>query len=400
MSKAQKTRVLFLIHTLGGGGAEKALVNLVRALPRDRFDITVETVIDTGRYRSELPSWVRYETALSIPLVSKGESGDGSGSLLANPGPLRVLAAKAYASALRLASARTLYRHIVKDGYDVEVAFLEGICAKAISGSASDALKLGWVHVDISEQRKSHSVWRSLRDEEDGWEAFDRIVAVSEHVRSSFCGLFPSQAGKTAVCHNILDVQECRLLSGEDDEGRARKGKGLRICSVGRLNRQKGYDRLVEAAAGLKREGLEFSVEIVGTGTARDELTSLIEGADLQGTVELLGYRKNPLPLVAAADLFVAPSRAEGLSTAVAEALALGVPVLATDCSGMRELLGDSERGLIVENSTEGIREGLRSLMSNQEVLDSYRREIASSEPPLSREAGVREFLWLLEGGR
>ena len=89
--------------------------------------------------------------------------------------------------------------------------------------------------------------------------------------------------------------------------------------------------------------------------------------------VRLPGFLANPYPLVASADLFVCPSRAEGYSTAVTESLILGVPVLATECAGMRELVGAHCCGIITDNNERAFYLGLKSLLENKAQLPRMR---------------------------
>jgi glycosyltransferase involved in cell wall biosynthesis len=91
--------------------------------------------------------------------------------------------------------------------------------------------------------------------------------------------------------------------------------------------------------------------------------------------VKLLGFHTNPYKYIVQGDLFVCSSRSEGYSTAVTEALVLGVPVITTDCSGMAELLKDGECGMITENDDEAFYEGLKSLLNDAAMLEYYREK-------------------------
>lgn len=391
----EKRKVLFLIHTLGGGGAEKALVNLVKALPSNRWDITVETVIDTGRYRRELPSYIEYRSMISLPMLSNQEKKNDSGSLLATRSPFKLMLVKAYTLFWRVMPAKLLYRWASGSRhYDNVIAYLEGITTKIVSGcDDSTTHKAAWVHVDLSIQEKAHAVYHSQADELAAYDRFDRIVCVSDYVAETFTAMFGRVSEKVTVCHNILDADEVSELSYLDSQIARRDQDVVNVVSVGRLNWQKGYDRLLEAIASVKSRGVaNFHVDIIGTGTAREQLEEQLHGLYLEDNVNFIGYLDNPYPYIAHADLFVAPSRTEGLSTVVAEAIALGCPVLATDCSGMRELLGESNAGLIVPNTVEGIADGLTVLLGNTDELVTLGARAKLAGNPLTASRGVREF--------
>lgn len=397
-----KKHILFLIHTLGGGGAEKALVNLVKSLPSDKYEIEVKTVIDTGKYRNALPETVTYSTFISLPKLSDKEKEGESGSLLARPSKLKRAIAKIYVLIWRLLPPSLLYRLVVDKQYDYEVAFLEGISTKIIAGSTnSSAKQIAWVHVDLDIQKKSHAVYLSKGKEQEAYSRFSSIACVSENVKESMNRLFPSLSGKFVVCHNILDDEEIKHLA-KCSFPKKTFNKSNRMhyefCAVGRLNWQKGYDRLIKAASRLSSEGFDnFHITIIGTGTAFSDLQSLIWKNKLQEIVDLIGYQDNPYKYISSADLFVAPSRTEGLSTVVAEALALNCPVLATNCSGMHELLDNNQCSMIVDNSEDGIFQGLRYILCNKEILGALKKRAQECGNPLSRDRGLNDFYKVLK---
>lgn len=396
----RKRKVLFLIHTLGGGGAEKALVNLVKTLPQNEWDITVKTVVNTGKYRSDLPKHVRYKSMISLPVLSAKEREGSSGSLLAHPGRIKILVARLYTKLWRLAPSRMLYAWAIgREKYDVEVSFLEGISTKILARRSNGfAKRIAWVHVDLEEQQKSHAVFSSLQDECRAYETFDCIACVSDSVAEAFSRLFPALKEKVAVCHNILDGKEVSELAKEpiDCPDIPVKSDAPLLYSIGRLNWQKGYDRLIEAAAVVRKRGYDFNIVIAGTGTAFGELSQKIANYGLGNHIFLAGYLDNPYSWLTRADLFVAPSRTEGLSTVVAEALVCGCPVLATDCSGMRELLEDSGAGIIVENSTAGLVQGLEMLLGNYKKYIALKEAAQKCGNPLSASRGLTEFEMLV----
>ena len=89
----------------------------------------------------------------------------------------------------------------------------------------------------------------------------------------------------------------------------------------------------------------------------------------------MLGFKQNPYPYLKSSDVFVCSSYAEGFSTVVTEALILGIPVVTTECAGMRELLGDSEHGLIVDNSDEGLLYGMKTMVEDKECRNVYKEK-------------------------
>lgn len=117
------------------------------------------------------------------------------------------------------------------------------------------------------------------------------------------------------------------------------------LVSVGRLHPQKGYDLLIEAIAPLLADQPGWQLLIVGEGPARFDLERQIREAGLEGRIHLPGYRDDVPSILAAADAFVLASRWEGMPNAVLEAMAAGLPVVATDVEGIDELIVDRADG-------------------------------------------------------
>lgn len=383
-----KKKILFLIHTLGGGGAEKVLVDLVNNLDKSKFKITVMTVIDTGVYKDAILPEIEYRTMFKLPFFVRG--GNESGSLLNDMSRKKKLFIKAYTLFWKYIPTEYIYKHFIKEKYDYEVAFLEGICAKIISSSSnSDSQKYVWIHVDFINQHKSGNVFKNINIEKQTYNKFDKIVCVSEYVKQQIIKLFDFDESHVVVKYNPVDEGIICQKSLTESCTEISKRK-FTICSIGRLNKQKSYMRLLEAANILYKENFDFDVWIIGEGTDRSNLINFIEKNHLNDKVFLLGYMKNPYYLLRQADIFVCSSIAEGYSTAVSEAVVLGIPVITTDCSGMREILGDSEYGLIVENSVEGIEYGLRKILTDESLFNYYRKQVEVRKEDFTLSARIK----------
>ncbi len=140
----------------------------------------------------------------------------------------------------------------------------------------------------------------------------------------------------------------------------------LVVGAVGRLSKEKGFDALIRAAGRLLREGLDFEVWIAGTGDRRAALEKLVGESGLGERVRLLGYRSDTIDLYHAMDVFALSSLREGLPNVVLEAMALGVPVVATRVAGVPRLVRDGVEGLVVAPGNEPeLAAGLRRLLTD-----------------------------------
>ena len=358
------TKILFFIDTLTGGGAEKVLRTLVNNMDPGRFDITVHT-LEEADPTGLLAPHVRYRA------VNRCKTALGK---------------KLFSYWLRLcAQMKWLYPLYIRDDYDMEVAYLECGPTKILAHSTNRrAKKIAWVHCDLAIKENMADQAEKLRGY---YRAYDKVVCVSENVRDSFLRLFGAVT-EAVVLHNVND--EADILAKAEAFAVPRRS-GADMVAVGRLAEQKGFDRLIEACAMLKNDGMDFHLRILGEGPERSNLEAQIFREGLEDHIELMGQQANPYPYIREADVLVCSSRYEGLSTAVTEALILGKAVVTTPCTGMDELLGDSEHGIITEDSAEGIYEGLKKMLEDPAFRKQYAEAAAVRGKAFSKEKLVAE---------
>ncbi len=152
------------------------------------------------------------------------------------------------------------------------------------------------------------------------------------------------------------------------------------LVTSGRLVGQKGYDRLLNVCHRLNQDQLKYDLWILGEGWSRPELEGQIQRYQLKN-VKLLGFKENPYQYIKQGDLFVCSSVNEGFSLVIAEAMMLGLPIISTDCAGPNELLDFGKYGLLVDNSEEGLYEGLKKLLNNPSLLQEYKQKSKERVP-------------------
>lgn len=335
------------MDTLSAGGAEKVLCALVNNMDQQKFEITVQTLNEVDPKEFLIPG-IRYKA------INRCKT---------------VLGRKLYSYWLRLcAELKWIYPLYIKDDYDIEVAYLECGPTKIMASSTNKkALKLAWVHCDLAKKEGMAEQSDKLKRY---YHAYDKVVCVAETVRDSFVKLF-GPVPEAVVLHNVNDETEIRRKA---DAFLPERDDVPTFCSVGRLSFEKGNDRLIEACRMLKADGHDFRFWIVGDGQERAKLEEQIKAYDLATCVKFWGFQSNPYPYMKYVDFLVVPSRFEGFSTVVTEALILGKTVVTTPCSGMLEQLGDSEYGLITEDSIEGIYSGVKKILDTPRLLERYTR--------------------------
>ncbi len=356
-------KILFFIENLSAGGAEKVLQNLVNNMDDEKFDITVQTVWKENPEKY-LNNNIKYKYI--YPYYSKLNNYKYRlGALL-----------------------KTIYPLHIKDNYDIEVAYLECGATKVISTSTNKkAKKFAWVHCDLS--KKISNINEFKQKSVKWYKKFDKVVCVSRDVEKSFKSIYGNEFD-TEVIYNVIDDYSIREKANENVADFSFDKKIPTIVSVGRLSTQKRFDRLIEAHKTLLDEGFLNNLLIIGEGNERERLEQIIKASGVEKTVTLLGFKSNPYPYIKNADLLACSSDYEGFSSFVAEGLILGKAIVTTECTGMEELLGNSQYGIITECDGKALSDGIKKLLFDNGLKEEYERNALERGEGFSIEASVK----------
>lgn len=344
-------KVLFMIPSLGQGGAEKVLVNLVNNMDKTKFDITVQTIFDVGVNKQFLNKNIKYKSHYKRQF----------------PGNSKYLC---------LFKPERLYSRFIKEHYDVIVSYLEGPTARIVSGCIDKDTKLvSWIHVQQESKAIASASFRSFNEAKNCYEKFDRTICVSNYVMKNFIGNF-ELTKPIEVLYNTNESDKIITLAEEKITDYEFSTNEPTLIAIGTLKKSKGFDKLAKIHRRLLDSGIKNKVIILGKGPEEKNLKALIDELSISNTFTLLGYRTNPYKYVNNSDLFVCASTAEGFSTAATESLILGTPVCTVDVSGMKEMLGDNnEYGIVTENNEDALYEGIKSMLVEDELLKYYKNQ-------------------------
>lgn len=366
-------KILFLIHDLGHGGAEKVLVNLVNNMDREKFDISVTALFGGGVNEQFLKPHIHYRAV--FPKAFPGNS-----------------------HVMKLLTPKQLHSLCVKGHYDIEVAYLEGPAARVISGCEDRGTKLiSWIHTEQKTKKRAAMSFRNYREAQECYQAFDRIVCVAKTVQEDFLHVMPVTV-PTQVLYNTNESEKILQSSREPVEDGLFSDREIQLVGVGKLVENKGFHRLIPIVAKLRRDGLPVHLYILGVGPMEGHLRALAAEQGVEQFVTFLGYCTNPYKYVARCDAFVCSSYAEGFSTAATEALIVGTPVCTVEVSGMKEMLGESnEWGIVTENDDEALYQGLRELLCDPARCAHYREKALERGKTFRTESTVKAVEEMLE---
>ena len=353
-----KKRVLMLVPSLGMGGMERVCVNYANLLSKRGYRVTLlNLTFDSPEIIGELCDEVEYHNNVAVRMPN-----------IVKAGPKRLFRGsfrlRPFSSWIRTSEPSKVYRSLITsdpDRYDIEIAFYGGMMMRILSGSLQrKSVKLGWIHSPTIERH--FSAFASPEDAVAAYRSMDMLVCVSREISDRAKALFGSDVNAEVINNpnNTARIREKSLEPVTDIQK-----KRFTFINASRIDIDcKGYDRLAEAVARLRAEGEDFEVWILGDGKDSRKLEALVSEKGLGDVIRLLGRKSNPFCYIRLADCYICSSRHEGFSMVVAEAIILGTPVVTTDISGASEMLGDSEYGLITENSEEGIYRGMKKMLS------------------------------------
>ena len=349
-------KVLIVTDSLRGGGAEKVLYDILKNIDLKKYRIDIFLIFNYGIYKYKIE-----ELGISIEGLFN-ERKDLINNIFYKK--LKSLLIKIYRWIY--CKYPFLIKKLKRKEYDIEIAFLEGYSSVLVANRKNNSKKIGWIHIDLE---KHKMINRNL--EMESYKKIDKIICVSNDSKISVENLYPELKAKIEVIYNPIPKEE--ILKNSLKESNIYSTEKVNLITVGRLNKQKGYDILLKTHNELLNEGLDYNLYILGEGEERKKLEQYIKDNNIERNTFLLGFKENPYPYIKEADVFISSSRYEGYSLVVAEALCLEKPVIATKCTGPVELLDNGKYGLLAEvENVESLKENMKKLILSEKLRKKY----------------------------
>lgn len=370
-----KKHVLFTIHYLELGGAERSLLGLLDSIDYSRVEVDLFVYSHRGELMGVIPPEVNL-----LPEIPEYAQIERPLLDVMRDGYWRIACARirakrqyaAYARKRRPKDNMAVYSYISRNlisvlpaispeiTYDIAVSYLmpHDYVLKKVKAKR----KVAWIHTDYSQIDIDTQVELPV------WSGYDRIVSISESVSKHFLALFPSLYGKIRVIPNQVPCKWVRqqaesLPSEEVEREMPRTPWRINLLSVGRFSPAKNYDNVPDICRRIRAAGLDVCWYIIGFGSEERLIRQRIRESGMEDFVRLLGKKENPYPYMKACDFYVQPSRYEGSPVTVLEAKALSRPVILTAFPTSHSVVTDGVDGWIVPMDNEGCAEGITSLI-------------------------------------
>jgi glycosyltransferase involved in cell wall biosynthesis len=363
-------KILIMNEFIIAGGIETVMMDFVKNLDRESYSITILTPELDPLFYKYYGNHIEY-----ICLYN---------SLYPQSGLLSSLGNKVKRYVGRLSARREIERR----DFDIAISLKEGFCMKFIS-SIKASKKLAWVQGDYGALHWT-KVYFKEGEELECMRKFDSVVCVSKQVKESLLELV-GDPENLVVRDNPIDESRIREMSKEAVDYRGERTAPTFI-SIGRLTEVKGFDLMLRVCRRLNEEGYVYSLDIVGDGEEKSSLFEYAAENKLEN-VRLLGFQKNPYKYLRQADWFISTSKVEGYAIVIQEAAILGVPVMATDCSGVKELLGEkNEYGIVMEIDEESIYESMKRVISDRNIHRHYKEQIKERAKAISVKERIKKI--------
>lgn len=379
-----RTKVLFVAEELSMNGAMKSLISLLKALPKDKYDVSLFLFKHGGELANQLPDDV-YLLPEMMPYAI-----------------YRLPLKKAISYALRynkfnLALFRIIiaFERAIKSNYfgmwnllpdipghyDLVCGYADGFVAPTIIKKTDAKKKANWIHYTYSNWAQAKYVYKALIES-------DLCIPVSKVAGKDLDEVLGVPT-RQHVIHNITDIDECLLRAAEPVEVPRTDGI-IRIVSVGRVTPQKNFHIIPDIAQILLLRNIKFEWYIIGYGDEFNELVSSTKELHLEHYVHFIGSRTNPMPWINSADIFVNPSNNESWGMTVSEALCLGKVVIASDIPVFAEQITDGVNGLMCDSEPIQMANTICKIIENPDLRKKL--EENASKYPFSKHTIIEEF--------
>lgn len=351
-----KKHILFIDGPLGGGGAERVLIDILQNIDYVKYDVDLAVICRGGVLMDEVPAEV------NVIELWKGYN-------------------LAYKLAYRMSKwlhCNWLFSHKMNGSklrrdYDVEISFLEGMPLKLGALRTTIAKKVTWVHADLNTHCYEASQFYP-GEELSAYNKMDVVVNVSKDCEDAFSRRFPDCVAEKRVIYNPIDRAKIERMADEYEVSRS--DKKLTVITVGRLTPQKNPVRFLQVAKMAHQSSLPVEFKWVGDGELRSQMETMRDEMGLHDVVEFTGFTKNPFPHIKGADIMLVTSDFEGFCLVICEAMCLGVPVISTRTAGPSEIIGDNEYGVLTDLSPEALFANLKQLIEHPEKRNAIAQKI------------------------
>ena len=366
----KKIKILFMINSLGLGGAEKSLISLLQLLDYDKYDVDLQMMNFGGMFESLLPKEVHVLPELDFLKFSRKTLIQQVFSF-----NFKFLLARAHTaislrennrSGRKLHDTQAYWRGCKNaygfhpNTYDVAIAWGQGTPTHYVASKVKAARKYAWINANYELAGHNKEFDREY------YSVYDKNICVSHELALLFEKVFPEYKDKLDV---ILDIQNPNIIiSMAEEKIELPKKAAVTIVTVGRYSRPKNYGLAIDTAKELLNRKIDFVWYAVGEGPERSLMERKISEYQMQDRFILLGAKSNPYPYIKVADVYVQTSSFEGYCLTLAEARMLNKLCVTTNFDVVYEQMIQRQNGLVVDMTPAAVADGIIEILGNRQL--------------------------------
>lgn len=376
-------KVLFMLINMNVGGTEKALLNMISEMPRDKFDITILMLEEYGEFLDDIPKDVKVKyldyyndikCTLNNPPQQTAKELIRNGKLIKGINTL----CSHFISKVK-GERCNFFKYILKgypnitETYDIAVAYAGPMdfISYFIVNKVSAKKKIQWVHFDVTK------IGLNKKFTEKIYSKFDKVFVVSNEGKDKLINLVPILKDRVDTFFNIIS-SKLILKKANESIGFNDDYSGIRILTVGRLTQEKGQDLCIKALKRLKEDGYNVRWYCVGDGTYRKIFEKIVKENNLQKDFIFLGSKANPYIYMKECDIYVQPSRHEGYCITLAEARCFNNSIVTTNFTGANEQIKHEETGLVCKIDEFEIYKSLKRILDDNNLKEKINKNLKS----------------------
>jgi len=369
-------RILILIPSLKGGGAERVLINLLNSLDLEIYEIDLFIGVKGGVLEKEIPSKVNINFIFPNEKIEK----------------------LTYLTFVKTGSYYFFkyFGKKINKKYNVGISFLDSFYTEFLfHNNASINKKAAVIHSSYKSYKiKSKNINnKNILRYKKRYKKLDVIISVANEALDEFKSIF-GEYKDMRVIYNPLNVKDILKKSNLDEDIDIETDK-INLIAIGSHFPVKGYDKLIKSCAILNIKNINYRLNILGNGYLKDKHQRLINDLNLTDNIVLRDFVPNPYIWLKKSDIFIMTSEAEGLPTALCEAIVLHKPVMVTNVAGCREVIDKGKYGMMVENNTEAIAKGLEDFLLSHDKRLVYRMKSKERSKIFMDEVVINKYLEL-----
>lgn len=359
-------KIAIVTKYMMAGGIEKALINMLNAFSKEKYDITLYVEKLGGDFFEDIPSYVNVKVIPEIECGNKErirralKSFKIGHSIEITKGLIHNYRNREYVDQC-IGMCKILPK--VEESYDLAIAYSAPVSLALyyVAYNIKANKKWTWIHNEVDQ------ITVDIRDAKNVFKEYNKVFCVSKLAKEKFDLKLPEYKNKSEIFYNIINFEDMKEKAKDNIQNDMPDGD-YKVLTVGRICEQKGQDIIPNIVEKLKKRNVSLKWYLLGEGDYESLIKQKIKEKGIEKDIILLGKKPNPYPYFKKCDLYVQTSRHEGFGITLTEAKFFLKPIITSSFAGADEQIKNGENGFIVNFNEDKFVEKIIYLKNNIDV--------------------------------